>query len=68
MINDFKVGDKVIIVKGVTGAPSARVGETATVYRKGFANYLWIKLDNEQKEIACHKQRIQKIEQSSICG
>lgn len=67
-MNEFKVGDRVVIVNGVTGSPNSRIGETATIYRKGFANYLWIKLDKEQKEIACHRQRIKKIEQSSICG
>lgn len=67
-MNDLKIGDKVVIVKGVTGAPDARVGETAVISRKGFVNYIWINLDKEQKEIACHKQRIKKIEQSSICG
>lgn len=67
-MNDLKIGDKVVIVKVVTGAPDARVGETAVISRKGFVNYIWINLDKEQKEIACHKQRIKKIEQSSICG
>lgn len=68
MKNEFKVGDKVVIVEGVTGAPDARVGETAVISRKGFVSYLWIKLDKEQREIACQKRRIRKIEQSSTCG
>lgn len=67
-MNNFKVGDKVVIIKGVTGAPTARVGETATVSRKGFVNFLWVITDKDQKEIACTKQRIKKIEQQSICG
>lgn len=64
MIEEFKPGDTVKVIRAITCSAESYIGKTGVIIRQGggfMISHHFVKIDNSDKEQAFYDQELQKI-------